>query len=108
MKVKDTFRDRGNKYSKEGLDSERTSDEDPEEGLSSDDIEKEMEIVPRDAWGAQPPKDNVSQETPVNNVWFIYNTGVKPCKTPDECVAAIKKLQKINMEQKNLPDIAYK
>ncbi|XP_054264696.1 peptidoglycan-recognition protein SB2-like [Macrosteles quadrilineatus] len=66
-----------------------------------------VNIIPRDQWGALPPRVMVNALlTPVQNV-FCMNTHSKPCFDHLVCMGTLRLLQRSHMQRQNQRDIRY-
>ncbi|XP_054265503.1 peptidoglycan-recognition protein LF-like isoform X2 [Macrosteles quadrilineatus] len=65
------------------------------------------QFIPRQMWKADPefPKGMTPLKTPVENVVAAW-TNTPPCSSPQECMTAVRMIQKKHVES-GLPDIAH-
>lgn len=69
---------------------------------------KPIVIVPREEWGAEPPKATTPMVHPVHKVIFTFDTDVPVCKTKEDCILAMQVLQTRHMKMEGRDDIKYK
>lgn len=67
-----------------------------------------LTMVPRDQWGALPPKGPLEPaEHPYTAVVFTH-TRTKECYGHEQCVKFVQELQRRNMEEEDMPDVQFK
>ncbi|XP_065173209.1 peptidoglycan-recognition protein LB-like isoform X2 [Atheta coriaria] len=70
-------------------------------------VEKRLEIVSRDDWGARPPKNTSKMSHPVPYVIIHHSYIPEACDTPEKCVAAMQSMQIMHQDTNNWDDIGY-
>lgn len=66
-----------------------------------------LNFVSRQEWDAQPPTSTETLQLPVEQVLFT-TTSTDKCNTREQCIEQVLSIQADHMNNKSMPDIAYR